>query len=248
MKTEKISELTTNRLSLYLRCLGQLEAAGVETISSQALAERFNLNSAQIRKDLAYFGEFGVRGVGYGVPELRDHLRQILGLTTEHRIAIIGAGHLGMALANYQGFNGTTFRIVALFDRDDAKVGSESRMGLPVYSLDRFRDVVLAHNIDMGVIAVPAAAAEEALELVIGAGIRAILNFAPVLLNGRPGIKIRHVDMSVSLESLSYFLAHPGSADNDEEEEDIDEFTAFGQEAIVNGLPEESSAGEAQHL
>src|SRR5437588_1063969 len=115
MKSEKISELTTNRLSVYLRCLNTLAAAGIKTVSSQALAEQFNLNSAQIRKDLAYFGEFGVRGVGYYVDELRQHLIQILGLNSDHRIAIIGTGNLGMALANYQGFSAHTFHIAALF-------------------------------------------------------------------------------------------------------------------------------------
>src|SRR3982751_4460318 len=109
---DQVSELTTNRLSVYLRCLNELMAAGVETISSQALAEQFNLNSAQIRKDLAYFGEFGVRGVGYYVNELRQHIMKILGLTSDHHIAIIGAGNLGIALANYQGFNVNTFHIV----------------------------------------------------------------------------------------------------------------------------------------
>jgi redox-sensing transcriptional repressor len=128
MKTEKISELTTNRLSVYLRCLNELAGAGLETVSSQALAEQFNLNSAQIRKDLAYFGEFGVRGVGYYVNDLRQHLMQILGLTLDHRIVIVGAGNLGMALANYQGFNLNSFHIVALLDSDPAK--SELRSGV----------------------------------------------------------------------------------------------------------------------
>ncbi len=104
MKSEKISELTTNRLSVYLRCLNLLAAAGIKTISSQALADQFNMNSAQIRKDLAYFGEFGTRGVGYSVEELRRHLTQILGLDKPHRVGIIGAGNLGTALANYNGF------------------------------------------------------------------------------------------------------------------------------------------------
>lgn len=209
MKTEKISELTTNRLSVYLRCLNELDAAGTETISSQALAEQFNLNSAQIRKDLAYFGEFGVRGVGYYVRELRDHIRQILGLTSEHRIAVIGAGHLGMALANYQGFNVNSFRITALFDCDPGKIGQASRTGLPVYDLNQMEEIIKREGIDIAVIAVPAQAAEQVFEQVMNAGIRAVLNFAPVLLHPRPGIKVKTVDMSVSLESLSYFLARP---------------------------------------
>src|SRR5215203_2581699 len=109
IKTEKISELTINRLSIYLRCLNALAEEGTETVSSQILAERFSLNSAQIRKDLAYFGEFGVRGVGYYVDDLRRHIRAILGLDSPHRLVVIGAGNLGMALANYDGFHGENF-------------------------------------------------------------------------------------------------------------------------------------------
>src|SRR6476646_6222582 len=112
---DQVSELTTNRLSVYLRCLNTLDAAGVKTVSSQALAERFHLNAAQIRKDLAYFGEFGVRGVGYYVKELRRHLRQILGVDGRVAIAVMGAGNLGLALADYPGFRDDGFEIVALF-------------------------------------------------------------------------------------------------------------------------------------
>ncbi len=212
MKTEKISELTTNRLSVYLRCLNELEVSGVETISSQALAEQFNLNSAQIRKDLAYFGEFGVRGVGYYVKELREHIRQILGLTSNHRIAVIGAGHLGMALANYQGFNLNSFHIVALFDSDPDKVGTTSRTGLPVYAIRELAEVINREEIAIAVIAVPAANAEPVFEQVMDAGIKAVLNFAPALLHPRPGVKVKNVDMTISLESLSYFLARPNTA------------------------------------
>src|ERR1041385_9028256 len=123
MKSEKISELTTSRLSVYLRCLNALHSAGIKTISSQALAEQFNLNSAQIRKDLGYFGEFGVRGVGYYVDDLREHITKILGLDSPHRVGIIGAGRLGTALANYNGFGRSNFTVVALFDNDRQKIG-----------------------------------------------------------------------------------------------------------------------------
>src|SRR5262245_66455533 len=126
---DQISELTTNRLSVYLRCLNQLEDSGVRTISSQSLAEQFHLNAAQIRKDLAYFGEFGVRGVGYYVRDLRRHLRQILGLDRKLRVAIIGAGNLGLALADYQGFRQEGFEIAALFDNVRETVGQASRGG-----------------------------------------------------------------------------------------------------------------------
>ena len=126
---EPVSELTTNRLSVYLRSLNALDESGVKTISSQALAEQFHLNAAQIRKDLAYFGEFGVRGVGYYVKELRTHLRQILGLDRGVKVAIMGAGNLGLALADYAGFRAEGFEIAALFDSQREKIGQRSRGG-----------------------------------------------------------------------------------------------------------------------
>src|SRR6267143_7246799 len=125
MKKEKISELTTNRLSVYLRCVNELASAGIETVSSQELAEQFNLNSAQIRKDLGYFGEFGVRGTGYYIDDLRTHLTKILGLDRPHRVGIVGAGRLGTALANYNGLEKSSFAVAALFDNDPEKIGKQ---------------------------------------------------------------------------------------------------------------------------
>ncbi len=122
-----ISDLTAQRLSIYLRCLDDLEKAGLRTISSQSLADRFQLNSAQIRKDLACFGEFGIRGVGYVISDLKKNLTRILGLTRDRKVAIVGAGNLGMALADYGGFNREGFSIVALFDKDPRKIGSASK-------------------------------------------------------------------------------------------------------------------------
>ena len=209
MKTEKISELTTNRLSVYLRCLNELAGAGVETISSQALAEQFNLNSAQIRKDLAYFGEFGVRGVGYYVNDLRQHLMQILGLTRDHRVVIVGAGNLGLALAHYQGFNLNAFRIAALLDSDSAKIGTRTRSGLVVEDVRSLGEIITREEIDIAIITVPAAAAEQVLDEVTSAGVKAVLNFAPVQLHPKAGVKVKNVDLAISLESLSYFLARP---------------------------------------
>jgi len=209
MKTEKISELTTNRLSVYLRCLNELAAAGVETISSQSLAEQFNLNSAQIRRDLAYFGEFGVRGVGYYINDLRTHLREILGLDRPHRVLIIGAGNLGTALANYQGFNQDTFHIAALLDSDPEKIGKTTRSGIVIEDSRRLAEMIAREDIHIAVIALPASAADQALQEVTAAGVKAVLNFAPAHLNPKPGVKVKNVDLAISLESLSYFLARP---------------------------------------
>ena len=210
MKSAKISELTTNRLSIYLRCLNKLSAEGIKTISSQELAEQFNLNSAQIRKDLGYFGEFGVRGVGYFVDELSDHITRILGLDKPHRVAIVGAGRLGTALANYKGFSKSNFTVTALFDNDRQKIGE--RIGpdeIEVHDVRKFERVVTEGDIDVGVIAVPARAAQRVLNQIMAAGVKAVLNFAPVPLTARLGVKVKTVDLTTSLQSLSYFLAQP---------------------------------------
>jgi len=204
----QVSELTTNRLSVYLRCLNTLEDAGVRTISSQALAEQFHLNAAQIRKDLAYFGEFGVRGVGYYVRDLKRHLRKILGLDRKLHVAIIGAGNLGLALADYPGFRQEGFEIAALFDTQASKVGGQSRGGVPIYDMRDLKKTVKREGIRIAVLAVPAAAASEVVDLVVGAGIKAVLNFSPGTLQVPAGVKLKSVDLTVSLESLSFFLAH----------------------------------------
>ena len=214
MKSEKISELTTNRLSVYLRCLNTLSEAGIRSISSQALAEQFNLNSAQIRKDLGYFGEFGVRGVGYYVDDLRDQITRILGLDKPHRVAIVGAGRLGTALANYKGFSRSNFTVVALFDNDEKKIGA--RVGedrIAVLDVKTMPRVVKQESIDVMVVAVPARVAQRVLNQIMSAGIKAVLNFAPAALSARLDVKVKTVDLTTSLESLSYFLSRPsGSA------------------------------------
>ena len=206
MKTEKISEFTISRLSVYLRCLNLLAASGVTTTSSQALAQQFQLNSAQIRKDLTYFGEFGVRGVGYNVAELRKHLSKILGLDVIHRVGIVGAGNLGMALANYRGFDPRHFLVAAMFDRDLSRVGDTSKSGVFVYHIKDLKPVVSSENIRIGVICVPADDAQEVADLFVEAGITAILNFAPVRLSTEPGVKLKTMDLAISFESLSYFI------------------------------------------
>jgi redox-sensing transcriptional repressor len=209
MRTDKVSEFTINRLSIYLRCLNVLAAAGVTTTSSQALAEQFQLNSAQIRKDLTYFGEFGVRGVGYNVNELRQNLSQILGLNRVHRIGIVGAGNLGMALANYRGFDPNHFRVAALFDRDYSRVGETSRSGVLVFHINDLDAVAKREKINIGVICVPADEAQEVADRFTSAGITAILNFAPVRLTTEAGVKLKAMDLAISFESLSYFISKP---------------------------------------
>jgi len=210
---DQVSELTTNRLSVYLRCLNELEDNGVRTISSQALAEQFRLNAAQIRKDLAYFGEFGVRGVGYYVRDLRRHLRQILGLDQKLRVAIIGAGNLGLALADYPGFRQEGFDIVALFDNQRDKIGQQSRSGVPIYDVADLKKLTRRAGIGIAVLAVPAQASQRVVDLVVASGIKAILNFSPGPLQVPDDVKVKSVDLTVSLESLSFYLARGDSAE-----------------------------------
>jgi len=203
---ESISENTTGRLSVYLRCLTYLEQAGEQTISSQELADRFHLNSAQIRKDLACFGEFGTRGVGYNVSRLKEQLVHTLGIDRKRNVLIVGAGNLGMALADYQGFNHSGFEIVALVDSDPDKVGRASRSGIPVLAYDRLDAIVRENAVEIGVIAVTADSAQSVHDALVGAGVNAVLNFAPVQLKTHERVKVKTVDLRINLESLSFFL------------------------------------------
>jgi len=176
-------------------------------VSSRSLAEKFHLNAAQIRKDLAYFGEFGVRGVGYYVGDLKRHLRQILGLDRKLRVAIIGAGNLGLALADYPGFRQEGFDIAALFDTANEKIGHGSRCGVPIYDIHDLKRLARRERYDIAVIAVPAPHAQPVVDQVIEAGIKAILNFSPGALKVPREVKLKSVDLTVSLESLSFYLA-----------------------------------------
>ena len=204
---EQVSELTTNRLSVYLRFLNELDAAGVKSVSSKALAQQFHLNAAQIRKDLANFGDFGVRGVGYIVKDLKGHLRQILGLDRGIRVAIMGAGNLGLALADYPGFRQEGFQIAALFDNFLDKVGKRSRSGVLIYDIKELKRIAKRERITIAVVAVPAATAQTVVNAVVAADIKAILNFSPGALAVPSDVKLKSVDLTVSLESLSFYLA-----------------------------------------
>lgn len=210
MKARKISEHTTNRLSVYLRCLREFSSQGVASVSSRDLAQRAQLNPAQIRKDLAYFGEFGVRGVGYSVEDLSEHLIKILGLEKTYNVAIIGAGRLGTALADYYGLIGSNFSVVALFDSDPSRVGAKIG-GIEVFAFGDFASVAEKCKIEVAVIAVPGRNAQEVLDKVTQSGVRAVMNFAPVPLKAKKGVKLKSIDLTVSLESLSFFLSEKGA-------------------------------------
>jgi len=205
---DQVSELTTARLSVYLRCLEALDASGVNTVSSQGLAAQFQLNAAQIRKDLAHFGEFGIRGVGYYVKDLKRHLRQILGLDRSIKVVIVGAGNLGLALADYAGFRHDGFDIVALLDTARDKVGQYSRSGVPIRHVRELERLVEREKIDIAVVSVPADAAQDTVDAVVAAGVRAILNFSPGNLRVPPHVKLKSMDLTVTFESLSFFLAN----------------------------------------
>lgn len=210
VKRDEISNLTTRRLSIYLRCLQTLEAAGVETVSSHEMAEQFHLNSAQFRKDLAYFGEFGVRGLGYRVPDLKHHLIRILGLDRRIRMAIMGAGNLGTALAGYGGFNTDNLKVTALFDTDPDKVGRFLRPGLQIHHVSALNPFIRGHPVHIAVLAVPTMVAQEVLEQVAAAGIRSVLNFVPVRLKVPAGVRLQSVDLKVQVESLVFHLPREG--------------------------------------
>ena len=203
---EAISELTTGRLSVYLRCLTYLESINQKTVSSHDLAERFHLNSAQIRKDLACFGEFGTRGVGYDVARLKENIVRTLGIDRTRNVVIIGAGNLGMALADYGGFNSNGFHIVALVDTDSEKFGRTSRSGIPVVASANIGKLVADNRVEIGIIAVNAENAQSVHDALIETGVCAILNFAPVQLRMRSRVKVKSVDLRINLESLSYYL------------------------------------------
>jgi redox-sensing transcriptional repressor len=208
-KIPKIPEMTVRRLSVYTRCLQQLEEDGVKTVSSQELAERFNFNSAQVRKDLAYFGEFGVRGIGYYVAGLKAELQKILGLDREWPVALVGLGNLGAALFHYKGFSKQGFRIVAVFDDDPAKAGNTVD-GVPIMPMRDLPRETKARNLQIAIVAVPAESAQAVTEKLTAAGIKAILNFAPGRIRAVKDVRLKNVDLSIELESLSFYLAQGG--------------------------------------
>jgi len=201
----KVPQPTIERLSAYLQCVRGLGASGVVTASSSQIAEGTGINAAQFRKDLSYFGEFGTPGLGYDVAELGVHLSRIMGLDQHHDVLLVGAGNLGAALSSYPGFRERGFRLVAAFDVAPSRIGS-TLGGCPIHHIDDLPKVNAALGAQVGIIAVPRAAAQEAVDKLVAAGVRSILNFAPAPVVARPGITVRHVDLTSQLEVLSYYL------------------------------------------
>ncbi len=202
-RTRGIPEATVARLPVYLRALVGLSERGIGTCSSEELAAATGVNSSKLRKDLSYLGSYGTRGVGYDVEYLRYQIAREIGVTQDLPVVIVGIGNLGHALANYSGFSSRGFRIVALLDADPVRVGEEVG-GLPIGGLDDLEDIVTRERIAIGVIATPAAAAQEVCDRLVGAGVTSILNFAPTVLAVPDGVDVRKVDLSIELQILAY--------------------------------------------
>ena len=204
-----IPEATVARLPVYLRSLLEVAATGTATISSETLAEMAGVNAAKVRKDLSYLGSFGTRGVGYDVQYLLFQMSTELGLNQERPMLIVGVGNLGHALANYRSFGERGFPVAALVDADPARVGE--RIGdLVVHGTDDLDTVVADHGIAIGVIATPAAAAQDVADRLVAAGVRAILNFAPAMVSVPDDVSLRKVDLAVELQILSFYQQRTG--------------------------------------
>ncbi|MGQ0826204.1 MAG: redox-sensing transcriptional repressor Rex [Actinomycetota bacterium] len=205
----RIPEATVARLPLYYR--GLLEAAErqVATVSSERLAELAGVNAAKVRKDLSYLGSYGTRGVGYDVEYLLHEISRELGLTRDWPVVIVGIGNLGRALANYRGFGARGFRVMALVDADSAVVGNQIG-DLTIESIDALATIVTEREIAIGILATPAAAAQEVADRLVTAGVRSILNFAPVVINVPDGVSLRKVDLAIELQILSFYQLRRG--------------------------------------
>lgn len=201
----KIAGSTVRRLSLYLRFLEEFEVQGTETVSSETLAARCGTTSAQVRKDLSFFGSFGKRGLGYAVPELVVRLRDILGLKRSYRVVVVGAGKIGSALVQYRGFAQRGFQIAAVYDADPAKVGLKWN-GQAVRDVRHLKRDLAQHPMDIAIVSTPAEAAQGVTDQLVRGGIKAILNFAPVHLVVPDDVVVKNVNMALELEALSYAL------------------------------------------
>jgi len=198
-----IPDATVARLPVYLRALSGVADRGIRTVSSEELATAAGVNSAKLRKDLSYLGSYGTRGVGYEVEYLIYQISRELGLTQDWAVAIIGVGNLGHALANYGGFASRGFRVVALLDADENRVG-EDIGGRIVRHIDDLEQVLAAEQVDIGVIATPAGAAQAVCDRLVACGVTSVLNFAPTVLAVPEGVEVRKVDLSIELQILAF--------------------------------------------
>ncbi|MEF3308198.1 redox-sensing transcriptional repressor Rex [Paenibacillus sp. GYB004] len=205
MKTPKISEAVVRRLPVYLRFLNELSRRNVQMVSSQDLGQKLDLNPAQIRKDLAYFGEFGKKGIGYDVAYLIEKIRQILKLDQIIPVILVGAGNLGRALCNYNAYLKDNMKIVAVFDSSPDKLG-EHINNLTVQPMTVLHETVREHKVRIGIITVPAFEAQLVANQFVNAGVEAILNFAPVIIKVPNEIRVHHADFTTELQSLAYYL------------------------------------------
>jgi redox-sensing transcriptional repressor len=204
---KRIADSTVRRLSAYLRFLENSETRGLSTISSEELANRGGTTSAQVRKDLSFFGSFGKRGLGYSVPELAGRLREILGLEKEWRVIIIGAGKIGAALAQYRGFRQRGFNILAAYDNNPEKIGKKVE-GIPVRDIGHLERDIQRDSPDIVVLTVPSEEAQQVVDRVVRVGIKAILNFAPTQLQAPADVTVKTVNMAMELEGLSFALTN----------------------------------------
>lgn len=193
------------RLSVYQRCLQRLRENEVETVSSEALAKAAGVKSTQLRKDLGYVGQFGTRGLGYNVPKLSDAIVEALGSTRLQPVILVGVGNLGAALLRYSGFRKEGFEIIAAFDEvpDENRVGGS---GIPLYPAKKMSSHIRKHSVKMAILAVPASSAQPVANDLVGAGVQAILNFSPTVLQVPEQVVVNNVDLALELESLSYFI------------------------------------------
>lgn len=206
MKFMKIPAATITRLSIYSRALEGLVTESVPVVSSKKLAELCGVNPAQIRKDLAYFGQFGVRGVGYYVKELLFDIKKILGLNKQWNLAIVGMGNLGCALMAHENFTKQGYRFVAAFDNDPMKIGLKVATGLPVHAVSDLSPVCAEQDAEIGVICTPADVAQDIANKLVDTGVKGILNFAPTQIQVPNGFKVENVDFTVKLDNLAYHL------------------------------------------
>ncbi|MEP0804400.1 MAG: redox-sensing transcriptional repressor Rex [Chloroflexota bacterium] len=205
MNAEKIPDIIIGRLPIYLRALQRLAEKGVHNTSSQELGEMIGISAAQIRKDISQFGEFGKQGTGYSVPFLIERLQDILKVNRVWDVIIVGMGDMGHALARYNGFVNRGYQVTMLFDNDPAKIGQKVN-DLEIFSTDTLVDKVKQNKIKIAMLTVPASAAQEVADLLVKAGIRAILNYAPIHLNVPKDVQVQHIDPAAHLQRMTYYL------------------------------------------